>query len=80
MNKDNKTIKDFENEIAAVINNSGLPIELVRLVLYQIYTDVKDLAERAIYKENNSEEHTISVGGAKDGESIQPNQLGELPE
>lgn len=61
----NKSIRKFRDAIIAFINNSSLPIEVVRLVLAEIYAKVCETAENAISQE------------VADEQSAQPDKLAE---
>ena len=50
----NLALKDFEVAITAVINNSGLPICVVRLVLEKLLNEVGRVEDEAISQETNA--------------------------
>lgn len=47
----NKSIRDFENKLVEDINNSGMPMELVRIMLENILSKVEKLAMDEVVKE-----------------------------
>ena len=47
----NKNIRDFENKLVEDINNSGMPMELVRIMLENILSKVEKLAMDEVVKE-----------------------------
>ena len=49
----NLEIKKLKNNLAAVLNQAPLPIEAKRLVLYEVYTETKQLADMQIMKEES---------------------------
>lgn len=53
----NKKIKDFEQSVADVINTADLPVELKRLVIFEIYTQLKSVSDYQIKQEENKEEN-----------------------
>lgn len=57
----NLKIKQLNQEICNVLNKSDLPPEVKRLVMYQIYVEVKDIADETIYHELNDETHTAKL-------------------
>lgn len=57
----NLKIKQLNQKICNVLNDSDLPPEVKRLVMYQIYTEVKDIADETIYHELNDETHTAKL-------------------
>lgn len=72
----NLKIRLFKQAIVNFIEGSDLPIEVQRLILGEIYSEVEKQSNATIGIELANE----SEGGDKDAESIQQNQLGELPE
>ena len=63
----NMAFKEFESAIANVINNSGLPICLVRLELEQLLVEINRLEAEAVntevdefMKEVDKDEETVS--------------------
>jgi hypothetical protein len=50
-NKTNSEIRQFTDKITEVINNSGLPIEVKRLALFMVYTEVQRVADNEVSKE-----------------------------
>lgn len=48
-------IRKFRDLIIKLINESGLPIEVIRLVLFEITTEVNRQSEIAIVKETEEE-------------------------
>lgn len=52
----NAKIKEFEQSVADIINTADLPIELKRLVLFEIYTQLKNVADYQIKQENEKTE------------------------
>ena len=80
--KINLKIKQFSQDIANVLNKYDFPIEVKRLVLFMIYTEVKQLADETIYHESNDETHTaqLSKEVKADEQSVQQDNVGELSE
>jgi hypothetical protein len=54
----NLKIRRFTESIANIINESDLPIELMRLSLYMIYTETQRTADNAVSREINIEEES----------------------
>lgn len=63
----NKSIRDFENKLVEDINNSGMPMELVRIVLENILNKAEKLATDEVVKELLAE----AEKEAQDAESAQ---------
>ena len=80
--KANLRIKQLSQELANVINKYDFPIEVKRLVLFMLYTEVKEMADEAIYHENIDETHTaqLSKEVKADEQSVQQDNVGELSE
>ena len=57
----NLEIKKLKNNLAAVLNQAPLPIEVKRLALYEVYTETKQLSDMQIMKE----ESEVSTDGAE---------------
>lgn len=53
----NSEIREFENKIVKEINDSGLPIEVVRLVFCEITTSLKTECDRIIIEEQKAKEN-----------------------
>ena len=57
----NFEINKLKSNIATVLNQTALPIEVKRLVLYEIYAETKQLSDMQIMKE----ESEVSADGAE---------------
>ena len=64
----NLTIRNLENQIIELINNAGLPIEVCRLVLSEVYGKVDKEATNIILEEMNQ---PVTEEGELDAESTQ---------
>ena len=62
----NLTIRNLENQIIELINNAGLPIEVNRLVLSEVYGKVDKEATKVILEEMNQ---PVTEEGELDAES-----------
>lgn len=49
----NFEIKKLKNNLATLLNQTPLPIEVKRLVLYEVYAETKQLADMQIMKEES---------------------------
>ena len=57
----NKKIRDFRDGIVKLINDSKLPIEVVRLVFLEIANSLNNEAEIAIAKEAQAEKQKEEI-------------------
>ena len=75
--KANLRIKQLSQELANVINKYDFPIEVKRLVLFMLYTEVKEMADivKTLQQSNK-------VGGEIDefNQGVQQDNVGELSE
>lgn len=58
----NQTIRNLENQIIGLINEAGLPIEVCRLVLSEVYGKVEKEANNAILAEMEKPEPITEEG------------------
>ena len=49
----NFEIKKLKSNLVTVLNQTPLPIEVKRLVLYEVYAETKQLSDMQIMKEEN---------------------------
>lgn len=49
----NFEIKKLKSNLVTVLNQTPLPIEVKRLVLYEVYSETKQLSDMQIMKEEN---------------------------
>lgn len=68
----NYLIEQYKRDIANITNSYAIPIEVKRLVLFEIYQDVKSLADSQIEKERQE--------AVADEQSVPENSVGELSE
>ncbi len=62
----NTNIRNFENAIINFINQSDLSIEIKRIVLYEIYSQLKEEADKIINYEINRDEQNTSIKKEKE--------------
>lgn len=60
----NLKIRQFENGIIKYINESGIPLELARIILENVLNQVKEEANKAILEEQKEQQK-----GEEDAES-----------
>ena len=78
---DNLKIRMFREKLISDLNEADLPIECKRLVLKEIMSVVNDTADGQIEKEREMLMKSQSEEEAKqDAESVQQDNVGELPE
>ena len=65
----NFEIKKLKSNLATVLNQTPLPIEVKRLVLYEVYAETKQLADMQIMKE----ESEVTADG--NDEAVQKNAV-----
>lgn len=86
----NSQIRALYNDVINKFNSSDLPIEVKRLIAEDIHLQVERQADKAITEELNTPQNALMGDEQEDGsiqlredsedaESIQSNQLGELP-
>ena len=59
----NFEIKKLKSNLVTVLNQTPLPIEVKRLVLYEVYSETKQLSDMQIMKE----ESEVSADGVEYG-------------
>ena len=52
----NTMIRNFENSIINFINDSGIPLELARVILENVLNQVKEEANKAILEEQKEQQ------------------------
>lgn len=73
----NIEIREFKLTLEKYINNNGLPIEIKRLVLKEVYEEVEQKTNEMMMLEIKERDGQEEKGREENAESIQPDVLGK---
>lgn len=57
--KFNTQINKIQNDLINLINNSGLPVAVIRLILESVLVEIKNLEKNVIEQESTQKEQTV---------------------